>query len=83
VISALFPARSSKSLLAELLDATGGIVYADHVEGDGAEVFAAAVKLGCEGIVSKRADPPYTSGPCKHWIKVKNPDALWRRRLED
>jgi len=29
-----------------------------------------------EGIVSKRVDRPYTSGPCKDWIKVKCPK--WR-----
>ena len=26
----------------------------------------------------KRRDRPYVSGPCKHWIKVKNPDAPWK-----
>ena len=28
-----------------------------------------------EGIVSKRIDAPYRSGPSKSWIKVKNPKA--------
>jgi bifunctional non-homologous end joining protein LigD len=46
-------------------------------------MFDAACKLGLEGIVSKRRDKAYVPGPCKHWIKVKNPDAPWRKRLEE
>jgi len=70
------PLVQRKSLLAELLEGSaGGIVYAEHLDGDGAEIFAQACRLGCEGIVSKRRDRPYTSGTCKHWVKVKNPDA--------
>ena len=30
---------------------------------------------GARGVVSKHRDRPYTSGPCKHWVKVKNPTA--------
>jgi bifunctional non-homologous end joining protein LigD len=43
----------------------------DHVTGDGAEMLAKACKLGLEGIVSKRADAPYTAGREKNWLKVK------------
>ena len=35
-----------------------------------------AVSLGLEGIVSKRRNSAYPSGPCHSWIKVKT--ALWR-----
>jgi ATP-dependent DNA ligase len=38
-------------------------------------VFRHACKLGFEGIVSKRLTAPYRSGPCRDWIKVKNPDS--------
>lgn len=70
------PLSMRKDLLAKLLEGSaGGIVYSEHLEGDGAEVFAAACQMGLEGIVSKRHDRPYTSGPCKHWVKVKNPAA--------
>lgn len=70
------PLSMRKDLLAKLLEGSaGGIVYSEHLEGDGADVFAAACGMGLEGIVSKRRDRPYTSGPCKHWIKVKNPTA--------
>jgi len=78
------PLEMRKSLLAKLLEGSkAGIVYSEHLEGDGAAVFAAASRMGFEGIVSKRRDRAYVSGPCKHWLKIKNPDAPWRKRLEE
>ena len=69
-----------KARLAKLLAGSkAGIVYSEHVELDGPAVFAAACRMGLEGIISKRRDKPYA--PCKHWIKVKNPDAPAMRRL--
>jgi bifunctional non-homologous end joining protein LigD len=38
-------------------------------------MFAAACNLELEGIVSKKLDAPYRSGPSKTWIKAKNPKA--------
>jgi bifunctional non-homologous end joining protein LigD len=38
-------------------------------------MFQAVCKLGLEGIVSKKLNAPYRSGPSKTWIKVKNPKA--------
>jgi bifunctional non-homologous end joining protein LigD len=46
-----------------------------HSEGDGGEMFQAVCKLGLEGIVSKKLNAPYRSGPSKVRIKVKNPKA--------
>jgi len=43
---------------------------------DGARLFKAAERHGLEGIVSKRRDAPYLSGPSKAWVKVKT--AAWR-----
>ena len=34
---------------------------------------AAACDAGLEGIVSKRLTAPYKSGPCKSWVKTRNP----------
>jgi bifunctional non-homologous end joining protein LigD len=53
----------------------GGIQYVEHIEGDGDAMFEAVCKLGLEGIVSKKLDAPYRSGPSKSWIKTKNPKA--------
>jgi bifunctional non-homologous end joining protein LigD len=65
-----------KGRLAKLLaNAPRGIQYSEHLEGDGAAIFAHACKLGCEGIVSKHREHPYRSGPSKAWLKTKNPMA--------
>jgi bifunctional non-homologous end joining protein LigD len=36
-------------------------------------MFKAICKVGLEGIVSKKLDAPYKSGPLRAWLKVKNP----------
>jgi bifunctional non-homologous end joining protein LigD len=78
------PLSERKAVLRKLLKRTkGGIQYVEHVEGDGAEMFAAACKLGLEGIVSKKLDAAYRSGPSKSWIKVKNPNAPAAMRVLD
>jgi bifunctional non-homologous end joining protein LigD len=46
-------------------------------------MFEAACKLGLEGIVSKKLDAPYRSGPSKAWIKIKNPNAPAATRAMD
>ena len=38
-------------------------------------MFQAACKFCLEGIVSKKLDAPYKSGPSKVWLKIKNPKA--------
>jgi len=38
----------------------------------GPDLFAAACRMGLEGIVSKRRDRPYRGGRSKHWLKIKN-----------
>ena len=47
------------------------IQFVQHTEGDGVEMFKAVCKLGLEGIVSKKLDAPYKSGPSKTWLKIK------------
>jgi ATP-dependent DNA ligase len=44
-----------------------------------------ACRMSLRGIVSKRTDAPYLSGPAKAWIKAKNPasDAVRRQRETD
>jgi len=46
-------------------------------------MFAAVCQLGLEGIVSKKLDAPYRSGPSKTWIKVKNPKLAAATRIID
>ena len=51
-----------------------GILFNEALAEEGAVVFAKARELGLEGIVSKRADSFYRSGPSRNWLKTKNPD---------
>ena len=76
------PIEARKAALAKLLgNAKGtGITYAEHVEGDAAEIFAHSCKLGYEGIVSKRIGSFYHSGRSTDWIKIKNPESAAVRR---
>jgi bifunctional non-homologous end joining protein LigD len=80
------PFLERKAALARLLrDTEAGILLNEHIADDGATVFAHACQLGAEGIVSKRVDGTYRSGPCGVWIKVRNPAsiAVQRERSEN
>jgi bifunctional non-homologous end joining protein LigD len=50
-----------------------GIAFSDHHDRDGEDLFAAACRMGLEGIVAKRKGTRYSSGRCRHWVKIKNP----------
>jgi bifunctional non-homologous end joining protein LigD len=79
------PFLERKNALARLLRNTdAGILFNEHIAEDGPTVFAHACRLGAEGIVSKRVDGTYRSGPCPVWIKVRNPVgiAVQRERSE-
>jgi len=72
----LNPIETRKALLTKLLkDSDYSLVLNAHYEEDGATVFRAACKLGCEGIVSKRLGSIYRRGRSPLWLKVKNPNA--------
>jgi len=72
-----------KALRWVLRKSRGGIQYVEHTEGDGAEMFKAICKLGLEGVVSKKLNAPYKSGPSKTWLKIKNPKAPAATRVVD
>ena len=80
------PFLDRKAALARLLRGVeAGILLNEHVAEDGPTVFEHACQLGAEGIVSKRVDGTYRSGPCPGWIKVRNPAsiAVQRERSEN
>jgi bifunctional non-homologous end joining protein LigD len=77
------PYVERKAALRKLLRHGRGIQYVEHAEGHGDRLFAAACKLGLEGIVSKKLDAPYKSGPSKVWLKIKNPKAPAATRAID
>jgi bifunctional non-homologous end joining protein LigD len=46
-------------------------------------MFQTVCKLGLEGLVSKKLNAPYKSGPSKAWLKIKNPNAPAATRSVD
>jgi bifunctional non-homologous end joining protein LigD len=74
-----------KLWLGKLLKRSGdGILLNDHEAGAiGPRLFEQACRMGLEGIVSKRRESGYRAGPCKDWIKVKNPKSPAMLRVED
>ena len=71
VISAA-PLRERKERLRDLLSNAGTpLQYSDHQNGRGPEFYARACELSLEGIISKRADAPYSPGDRGLWVKVK------------
>jgi bifunctional non-homologous end joining protein LigD len=82
------PLRERKRRLTKLIGRSKGrraIQYGWHLKGSGSSVFEHVCRLGLEGIVSKRVDAPYRSGPSKTWLKSKNPasEAVRREKEED
>lgn len=76
------PLLTRKSRLLTLIKgAPAGISFNEHLEGDGQVIFEHACRLGCEGIISKRADSPYRSGRSRNWIKVKAPEAIETQKV--
>lgn len=70
-ITRTLPLSDRKALLAELLIPSESLQLSEHIEGDGEKFFHAACEHHAEGIISKRADAPYTSGRTSAWLKSK------------
>lgn len=67
-----FPLVERKRRLKALLaSAPSGLKFSDHILSDGEQVFASACNLKLEGMISKQADAPYTSGRSSAWVKSK------------
>jgi len=68
------PLEARRERLADLLaDAGPALKLSEHLDGDGALIFAHACRLGLEGLVAKRKGSAYRSGRCASWVKVRNP----------
>lgn len=68
------PLLDRKARLAALLKPLGAgspLHVSEHRVGSGPEVLADACAKRLEGIISKRADAPYTTGRSETWLKVK------------
>jgi bifunctional non-homologous end joining protein LigD len=68
------PLHERRKRLESLLSGNDALWFSSHVEGaKGAALFRCACAMGLEGIVSKRIDTPYRSGPFLGWRKIKCP----------
>ena len=71
VVSAV-PLHERKERLRDLLSNAGTpLQFSDHQIGRGPAFFARACEVSLEGIISKRADTPYSPGNRGLWVKVK------------
>lgn len=61
----------TKLLEGILRDPAAPVRPGGYLIGSGAKIFAAACKMGAEGIVSKRIDQPYRSARTQSWVKAK------------
>ena len=80
------PLLERKSLLREVIpEPSSRLLYLDHIEEQGVELFEQCCARDLEGIVAKPSESAYrTEGRQAIWIKVKNPDytqAEGRREL--
>jgi len=71
-ISSISNSKMRRSQLKRLLARSKGnlIRYSDSFP-DPIVLLAECIRLGLEGIVCKRRDAPYRSGPRCGWVKVK------------
>ncbi|WBV41939.1 DNA ligase D [Pseudoroseomonas cervicalis] len=65
------PLIARKAALQRLVRFDDRLRYSDHVEGQAEAMRARACAMGLEGIISKRADAPYTAGRGTAWRKLK------------
>jgi bifunctional non-homologous end joining protein LigD len=71
-----------KAMLADVLASADG----EHLQFSGdfddpVKLLGTCHKMGLEGIVSKRRDSAYRSGPTRDWLKIKT--ATWRAANRD
>jgi len=63
--------KALEGLIGPLIDSRSPVQLSEHIEGDGAALFAQASRMGLEGIVSKKADARYVQVRSANWLKVK------------
>ncbi|WP_375397509.1 DNA ligase D [uncultured Sphingomonas sp.] len=65
------PTVQRKERLRPLIPGGERLQFAEHVAGQGEQLFATMCREHYEGVVSKRADAPYRGGRTQAWLKVK------------
>jgi len=66
------PLVERKQRLQQVLEgARNVLLFSDHFETSGIDLYKRACELGLEGVISKLRDSPYHSGSTESWIKSK------------
>ncbi|TIN92372.1 MAG: ATP-dependent DNA ligase, partial [Mesorhizobium sp.] len=65
------PAEDRREILQELVPTGDRIQFSEAMPGTGDAVYHLVDRAGLEGMVSKRKDSPYRSGPTMNWRKIK------------
>ncbi|RUX45356.1 ATP-dependent DNA ligase [Mesorhizobium sp. M4A.F.Ca.ET.050.02.1.1] len=65
------PLEDRREILEALVPADQRIQFSEALPGSGAAVFLLVDQAGLEGVVSKRKDSKYRSGPSTNWLKAK------------
>ncbi|WP_246501456.1 ATP-dependent DNA ligase [Mesorhizobium caraganae] len=65
------PLEDRREILQAMIPAGGRIQFSQTLPGDAKAIFELVDKAGLEGMVSKRKDSVYRSGPSTAWLKTK------------
>lgn len=66
------PLLKRKEVLREVLPKSKFLIYSEHVEEEGMELFDLVSKKGLEGLIAKKADSLYyENSRTKEWLKIK------------
>lgn len=67
------PLRNRKALLALIVRGKGFVRTLDHIDDNGQSLFEFCRRERLEGVVAKRAESPYRTGPKRNgdWVKLK------------
>ena len=68
---AKLPNVQRKERLRSIIEDGERIKFSEHIVGHGEELFATMCREGYEGVVSKRADAPYSGKRTNAWLKIK------------
>ncbi|MER9183616.1 ATP-dependent DNA ligase [Mesorhizobium sp. M0767] len=64
--------KARREILFGKIKPNSRIQFSEAIPGDAKSIFYLADQAGLEGVVSKRADSKYRSGPTSNWLKTKS-----------
>ncbi|MER8503885.1 ATP-dependent DNA ligase [Mesorhizobium sp. M1142] len=64
--------KARREMLYSIIKPNSRIQFSEAIPGDAKSIFYLADQAGLEGVVSKRADSKYRSGPTSNWLKTKS-----------